>query len=206
MAAGFDAYGSLLTGLATGAVGLTFLCLGLLAGQIVQTARSANAVGVALVLGAYLLRAIGDAAGTADLGAAHGDQRLADVAVPERLGSARQSLLGAPHLALRHAHRLCGTGDRSRDHHPSQAGFRNQPAARSRGPQRSASLPQVTCRVALPTAARLSGGLDDRRRALRLLAGTLSETVGTIVSGDENVRRIMEALAPGGTTKIICAS
>jgi polyether ionophore transport system permease protein len=36
-----------------------------------------------------------------------------------------------------------------------------------------------------------------------LLAGTLSATVGTVISGDENVRRVVEALTPGGTTKII---
>lgn len=64
---GFDATGSVLAGAATGAVGLAFLGLGVLVGQVMPTSRSANATGVALVVAAYLLRGLGDALGTNDL-------------------------------------------------------------------------------------------------------------------------------------------
>jgi len=61
---GLPVAGSLVTGVAAAAVGVTFLCVGLLAAQFVRTARGANAVSVALVVLAFLLRGVGDALGT----------------------------------------------------------------------------------------------------------------------------------------------
>jgi hypothetical protein len=44
-------------------IGLAFLGLGMLAGELTETSRGANTIGVILVLGAYALRGAGDALG-----------------------------------------------------------------------------------------------------------------------------------------------
>ncbi|GAB2753194.1 ABC transporter permease [Sinomonas soli] len=64
IAENLDPGGSVLAGAATGAVGISFLGIGLLAGEFMSTSRGANAVSASLVLVAYLLRGFGDAAGT----------------------------------------------------------------------------------------------------------------------------------------------
>ncbi|UOE43770.1 ABC transporter permease [Agromyces larvae] len=61
---GLDATGSLVTGAAIAAPGIAFLAFGLFAAQLFRTSRGANSLSVAFVLAAYLLRGIGDAAGT----------------------------------------------------------------------------------------------------------------------------------------------
>ncbi|QEO14151.1 polyketide antibiotic transporter [Agromyces intestinalis] len=61
---GLDVTGSLVTGAAMTAPGLAFLAFGLFAAQLFRTSRGANSLSVAFVLAAYLLRGIGDAAGT----------------------------------------------------------------------------------------------------------------------------------------------
>jgi ABC-2 type transport system permease protein len=48
-------------------IGLAFLGLGMLAGELTETSRGANTIGVVLVLGAYTLRAAGDALGRPDV-------------------------------------------------------------------------------------------------------------------------------------------
>ncbi|WP_308798615.1 ABC transporter permease [Agromyces silvae] len=62
--AGLDAAGSFVAGAALAACGLAFLGIGLVLAQLFRTSRGANGAGVAVVLAAYLLRGIGDAAGT----------------------------------------------------------------------------------------------------------------------------------------------
>lgn len=61
---GLGAAGSLLTGAAAGAVGVAFLGVALLAAQFFRSPRAANSASVFAVLGAFLLRGIGDALGT----------------------------------------------------------------------------------------------------------------------------------------------
>lgn len=63
-AKGLDPAGSLVAGAATGAVGLAFLGVGLFVAQLMGTSRGANGFSSALVVLAYILRGIGDAAGT----------------------------------------------------------------------------------------------------------------------------------------------
>ncbi|WP_125611725.1 hypothetical protein [Specibacter cremeus] len=60
-----DAGGSLCAGVAVGAVGLSFLGVGLVAAQFMRTSRGANGTAAALVVAAYIVRGIGDAASTA---------------------------------------------------------------------------------------------------------------------------------------------
>jgi ABC-2 type transport system permease protein len=62
--AGLDATGSFVAGAALAASGAAFLAIGLIAAQLFRTSRGANGTGVAIVLAAYLLRGVGDAAGT----------------------------------------------------------------------------------------------------------------------------------------------
>ncbi|MBO9577962.1 MAG: polyketide antibiotic transporter [Microbacteriaceae bacterium] len=64
LASGLPADGSLVAGLALAAVGVAFLGIGLAAAELVATSRGANTIGVVAVLAAYVLRGIGDAAGT----------------------------------------------------------------------------------------------------------------------------------------------
>lgn len=64
IAAGYEPEGSWVTGAAMAATGIAFIALGLVAAQLFRTSRGANGAGVAVVVGAYLLRGIGDAAGT----------------------------------------------------------------------------------------------------------------------------------------------
>ncbi|WP_439590918.1 ABC transporter permease [Microbacterium sp.] len=64
LAVGQEAGGSLLVGAATGAIGVTFLGVGLLAAQIMRTARGANALSVWVLLATFLAAGIGNAIGT----------------------------------------------------------------------------------------------------------------------------------------------
>ena len=67
LSAGVAASGAVLSSIALGMIGLAFLGLGMLAGELTQTSRGANTIGVVLVLGAYALRAAGDALGRPDV-------------------------------------------------------------------------------------------------------------------------------------------
>ncbi|WP_345752448.1 ABC transporter permease [Microbacterium rhizophilus] len=63
-AGGLPLEGSLVFGAAVAAAGAAFLGFGLFAAQLFRTGRGANGIGVAFVLGSYLMRGVGDAAGT----------------------------------------------------------------------------------------------------------------------------------------------
>lgn len=62
--AGLDPAGSVVAGVALAATGVTFLAVGLVASELMPSARAANSVGVGVVLVSYLLRGLGDAFGT----------------------------------------------------------------------------------------------------------------------------------------------
>ncbi|WP_217180692.1 ABC transporter permease [Streptomyces sp. AC495_CC817] len=64
IAAGMDAVGSLLLGGAAGATGVAVLGIGLVAAQLMRTSRGANALTVWLVVATFLIRGIGNVAGT----------------------------------------------------------------------------------------------------------------------------------------------
>lgn len=67
LSTGVEATGAVLSASALGLIGMAFLGLTMLAGELTPTARAANTIGVILVLGAYALRAFGDALGTPDI-------------------------------------------------------------------------------------------------------------------------------------------
>lgn len=64
LATGLGTRGAVTIGLATGAGGVAFFALSLLGAQLVRTSRAANATGVWLIVIAYLLCGVGNAAGT----------------------------------------------------------------------------------------------------------------------------------------------
>ncbi|MFE7845801.1 ABC transporter permease [Microbacterium sp. NPDC057407] len=64
LAVGLPVEGSLLAGFAVGAVGVTFLGVGLVAAQLMRTARSANSLAVWITVGTLVLAGIGNAIGT----------------------------------------------------------------------------------------------------------------------------------------------
>ena len=68
-AKGVDGTGALAAGATFAVTGLAFLGVGLVVGELAPTSRSANSIGVTVVVAAYVLRAAGDTLGTAHLDA-----------------------------------------------------------------------------------------------------------------------------------------
>lgn len=64
LAVGMPPAGSVLVGSAVGAVGVTFLGVGLVAAQLLRTSRGANSLAVWVTVGAFVLAGIGNALGT----------------------------------------------------------------------------------------------------------------------------------------------
>lgn len=64
LATGLPAAGSVLSGAAAGATGVAFLGIGLLAAQLMRTSRGANSLTVWVLVATFLIRGIGNAAGT----------------------------------------------------------------------------------------------------------------------------------------------
>lgn len=69
VAGGTDPQGAVVAAVALVLIGLSFLGIGALAGELVPTSRAANGIGAVAVLGAYALRGAGDALGTPDFDA-----------------------------------------------------------------------------------------------------------------------------------------
>lgn len=61
---GLPAAGAVLSGVAAGACGVAFLGIGLLSAQLMRTARGANSLAVWILVTTFLIRGIGNAAGT----------------------------------------------------------------------------------------------------------------------------------------------
>ncbi|MCR2783361.1 MULTISPECIES: polyketide antibiotic transporter [unclassified Microbacterium] len=64
LGAGFPPLGALVAGAAAGAVGLSFLAVGLVAGQLLRTSRAANSLAVWVLLLTFLIGGVGNALGT----------------------------------------------------------------------------------------------------------------------------------------------
>jgi putative exporter of polyketide antibiotics len=64
LAVGADTEGALLAGTATGAVGVTFLGVGLLAAQLMRTSRGANSLAVWTLMATFVIAGFGNAIGT----------------------------------------------------------------------------------------------------------------------------------------------
>ena len=86
IAGNLDVAGSLVTGAAVAAAGISFLGVGLLAAQFMITSRGANAVAAGLVGAAYIVRGLGDALGTPSADGLQRDRGLAELDLTDRLG------------------------------------------------------------------------------------------------------------------------
>lgn len=64
IAAGQDAAGSALAGAAIAGAGTVFLGVGLLAAQLVRSARAANSISVGVIVGSFVIAGVGNAVGT----------------------------------------------------------------------------------------------------------------------------------------------
>jgi ABC-2 type transport system permease protein len=64
VSSGLDAGASMLTGAAAGATGIAFLGIGLIAAQLMRTSRGANSLTIWVLVATFLIRGIGNAAGT----------------------------------------------------------------------------------------------------------------------------------------------
>ena len=64
LAVGLDVEGALLAGVATGAVGVTFLGVGLFTAQLMRTSRGANSIAVWAIVVTFVISGIGNAVGT----------------------------------------------------------------------------------------------------------------------------------------------
>lgn len=61
---GYDPAGALVSGAATASVGLVFVAVGLVTAQLFSTSRAANALGVWILLGTFVITGVGNALGT----------------------------------------------------------------------------------------------------------------------------------------------
>ncbi len=199
---GFDPAGAAWAGAATGATGLAFLGLGSLAGQLMPTARAANSTGVALVLAAWVLRAVGDATGTADVASATLQSAWPSWLSP--IGWAQQvSPFGDPQpgplvlllglavlasgaaLAVQSRRDLGASLVRERAGRPRAARWLASPLALAWRMQRGALLGWA-----------VGGAL------FGVIAGAVSDLVRRLSADADGIRQIIDRFAPGAQTDL----
>ena len=78
--------GRFVAGFGAGAVGVSFLGVGLLSGQLMRTSRGANSLAVWVLLLTFLIGGLGNALGTPDRRSAAHRELLADLALAIRVG------------------------------------------------------------------------------------------------------------------------
>jgi len=202
MSQGLDPQSSLIAGAATGAVGLSFLGVGLLVAQFMGTSRGANGVSAALVVLAYVLRGIGDATGTPGAagttmteGAASwfspigwGQQTFAfsgnrvwPLLLPLALGAA---CMGVAWVILR-----------ARDSAASVWGTRPGRAA-----ARSGLRSPVALALRLQAGSIIGWGLSGL--ALGLLAGSLGKAIAAVDTPDTNITAMLRAMLQSQGTSL----
>ena len=191
------AFGSAaLTGAALAAVGLAFAGLAALAAQIMPSPRGANGLAAALVGGAYLVRGVGDALGTArDL--THVDASWVSLLSPIGWAQATRpfssadplpllvplavAVVGATVALVVHARRDLGSSLV-----PERSG---RPFARHAGPTALAVRSQVGATVGWLVATVVIGAL----------AGVLTPFVVEAVGANDELAALIARLAPGLT-------
>jgi ABC-2 type transport system permease protein len=200
--AGLPIGGAVVTGAAVAATGVAFLSVGLLAAQVMRTSRGANALAVACVCGAFLLRGIGDALGTPSADALSMSSSWLSWLSP--IGWAQHvSGWGANDsspLLISLALAVACTGaviaiQRSRDTGASLLAGRSGPA--EAGASLSGSL-ALGWRLQWPTITAwcVSGTV------LGMLGGSLASVIVQATTASPDLRNTLSTLAPGGTGSI----
>ncbi|MEE9094791.1 ABC transporter permease [Pseudarthrobacter phenanthrenivorans] len=202
MSQGLDPQGSLIAGAATGAVGLSFLGVGLLVAQFMGTSRGANGVSAALVVLAYVLRGIGDATGTPGAAGTTMTEGAASWFSPIGWGQQTFAFSGDrvwPLLLPLALGAACMGGAwvilRARDSAASVWGTRpGRPAARSglRSP--------VALALRLQAGSIIGWGLSGL--ALGLLAGSLGKAIAAVDTPDTNITAMLRAMLQSQGTSL----
>ena len=202
MSQGLDPQGSLIAGAATGAVGFSFLGVGLLVAQFMGTSRGANGVSAALVVLAYVLRGIGDATGTPGAAGTTMTEGAASWFSPIGWGQQTFAFSGDrvwPLLLPLALGAACMGGAwvilRARDSAASVWGTRpGRPAARSglRSP--------VALALRLQAGSIIGWGLSGL--ALGLLAGSLGKAIAAVDTPDTNITAVMRAMLQSQGTSL----
>ncbi|MBN9181640.1 MAG: polyketide antibiotic transporter [Microbacterium sp.] len=196
---GVDARGAWVTGAAAGATGIAFLGIGLVAAQLMRTSRGANALTVWVLVGTFLIRGIGNVAGTPSDDLTHltsawpawlspfgwAEQARpfdADNGWPVVLAVAFGLLLAAAATALQSARDI-------------GAGFFAESRGRAHARPALRSPHALVWRLASPSIVgwAIGGALTG------LLATTLSGIAGQISGENPAVQQILEKIARTGT-------
>ncbi|MGF9648002.1 polyketide antibiotic transporter [Pseudarthrobacter oxydans] len=196
--AGLPVPGSFLAGSAVGAVGLFFIAAAALVAQVMPSARSANGTAAALVGGAYLVRGIGDALGTADSSLLHvtaawpslfspigWGQRIRPFTETDTLpllviGAGTVVLAGAA-VALRNGRDLAAS----------------YVAADESGPERAGSGLASMLGLAWRLQRGSLAGWCFTAAALGAVAGGLGPVVGDALEGNPSVAELLSRIVPG---------
>ncbi|MGU3408473.1 ABC transporter permease [Microbacterium sp. M1A1_1b] len=200
--AGFAAGGSWLAGAAVAGVGLAFLGVGALLGQLLPTGRAANSAGVVVVVGAYLVRAVGDALGTPDLTrhtiAAAWPSFVTPIGWAEQVSPFREQRAGWL-VALVALGAVAATVALvlQRDRDLGASLVRERPG-RATAPRMLRSSAALAWRLHAPAAAAwaVGGGV------FGLFAGGLSGAIRDAGAGDAGIQQVLRALASGGSSSL----
>ncbi|MFO7690391.1 MAG: hypothetical protein R6W83_07525 [Cryobacterium sp.] len=203
LAVGFAPTGALLSAAALAATGLAFLAVGLVCAQLLRTARGANGLAAAVIGLAYVLRAAGDAGGTASADGL--SMRSAWPSWLSPLGWGQQT---SPFLTPQPATLLLSVGFASaligvvlllqsaRDLDASvlpERGGREHGSARLRGSFGLAWRLQWPSILGWSSAGLIFG----------LITGSLGETVANLAESNPVVGGALASMAPGGQGSLI---
>lgn len=203
LAVGLETEGALYTGLAVGAVGLSFAGVAAVAAQIAPSSRAANGMAAAAVGAAYVLRGIGDALGTPDLPsfsiASAWPSWLSPIGWGQRMspfGDANAApLLLSVSFAVVLATLALGI-QRNRDIGSSLLQERPGPASAS-ALRRSAGGVAWTLQRSTLIGWAIGAGV------LAALAGALAPVVATALADNQALANLITRLLPGGQGEMI---
>ncbi|MCQ6271083.1 polyketide antibiotic transporter [Pseudarthrobacter sp. R1] len=196
--AGLPVAGSFLAGSAVGAVGMFFMAAAALVAQVMPSARSANGTAAALVGGAYLVRGIGDALGTADPSLLHVAAAWPSLFSPIGWGQRIRPFTEADTLPLLVIGAgtvvLAGAAVALRNGRDLGAGYI---AADESGPERAGSGLASMLGLAWRLQRGSLAGWCFTAAALGAVAGGLGPVVGDALEGNPSVAELLSRIVPG---------
>jgi len=203
LAVGLETEGALYTGLAVGAVGLSFAGVAAVAAQVAPSSRAANGMAAAAVGAAYVLRGIGDALGTPDLPSFSIDSAwpswLSPIGWGQRMspfGDANAApLLLSVSFAVVLAALALGV-QRNRDIGSSL--LQERP-----GPANASALRRTAGGVAWTLQRSAVIGWAIGAAVLAALAGALAPVVATALADNQALANLITRLLPGGQGEMI---
>jgi ABC-2 type transport system permease protein len=196
LAAGLEARGALLTGMAVWATGLVFAGVGAVAAQLLPSSRGANGVAGALVGAAYLVRGIGDALGTpsGDLTSAESSwlSWLSPIGWGQRVGPFSDGDLRPALLSLAVAALLAALAIRLRGSRDLGASLLREHLGPGRAGPGLRSAGGLAWRLHRPTLVGWATGAA----VLGLFAGALAPTVADAIESNAALSELIRRLSP----------